>query len=100
MIGISRSRRSPTPRRRPPASPARGAHTCRGGGAPPPPPASERDHHRVDDILAVEWPTSPAEAAFSGLAGDIVRAIEPHSEADPVAVLVQVLIAFGGMVGG
>jgi 5S rRNA maturation endonuclease (ribonuclease M5) len=29
------------------------------------------------------WPDPPAEAAFHGLAGDIVRTIEPHSEADP-----------------
>ncbi len=34
-----------------------------------------------------------------GLAGDIVRAIEPHSEADPVALLVQTLVGFGNFIG-
>lgn len=34
-----------------------------------------------------------------GLPGDIVRAVEPHTEADPVAVLVNVLAAFGNAVG-
>lgn len=41
------------------------------------------------------WPDPPAEAAFHGLAGDIVRTIEPHSEADPAALLVSLLAAFG-----
>jgi hypothetical protein len=37
-------------------------------------------------------------AASYGLAGDIVRAIEPHSEADPVAILVQLLVGFGNLI--
>lgn len=45
------------------------------------------------------WPDSMAEEAFHGLAGEIVRLIEPHSEADPAAVLVQFLIAFGNLIG-
>jgi len=43
-------------------------------------------------------PTLPA-AALSGLAGDIVRTIEPHSEADPAAVLIQTLTAAGNLIG-
>jgi hypothetical protein len=35
--------------------------------------------------------------AIRGVLGDLVRAIEPHSEADPVAILVQSLIAFGNV---
>ncbi|MGE5593429.1 MAG: hypothetical protein ACM3X3_07080 [Betaproteobacteria bacterium] len=50
-------------------------------------------------IVAVPWPDPPAPEAFYGLAGDIVRAIEPHTEADPVALLVQFLIAFGNAAG-
>jgi hypothetical protein len=46
------------------------------------------------------WPDPPAPAAYYGLAGDIVRAIEPHTEADPVAVLVQLLVAYGALIGG
>jgi len=37
--------------------------------------------------------------ALYGLAGDIVKMIEPHSEADPVALLIQTLVAFGSVVG-
>jgi hypothetical protein len=39
------------------------------------------------------------EAAYYGLAGEVVRSIEPHSEADPVAILLQFLAAFGNAVG-
>jgi len=45
------------------------------------------------------WPSLPDAAAYHGLAGDIVRAIEPHTEADPVALLVQTLTGFGSIVG-
>src|SRR5689334_6635847 len=38
-------------------------------------------------------------SAFHGLAGDIVRIIEPESEADPAALLVQILVAFGNCAG-
>lgn len=46
-----------------------------------------------------DWPTPPTSEAFYGLAGKIVRRIEPHSEADPVALLVSFLMAFGNLVG-
>jgi Protein of unknown function (DUF3987) len=39
------------------------------------------------------------DAAYYGLAGEIVRTIAPHSEADPVALLVQVLVFFGNEIG-
>lgn len=48
--------------------------------------------------LASAWPVLD-EAAYHGLAGEIVRAIEPHTEADPVAVLVNLLSAFGNAIG-
>lgn len=38
-------------------------------------------------------------AALYGLAGDIVRTISPHSEADPAAILIQTLAAFGSCIG-
>ncbi|MFN8646232.1 MAG: DUF3987 domain-containing protein [Gemmatimonadales bacterium] len=50
------------------------------GERPPPPPDP--------------WPTLDGLARH-GLAGDVVDAVEPVSEADPVAVLVQFLAAFG-----
>jgi hypothetical protein len=43
------------------------------------------------------WPVMDP-AAYYGLPGDIVRAIEPHSEADPVAILAQFLTACGNSV--
>src|SRR5262245_44300396 len=45
------------------------------------------------------WPDPLAEAAYHGLAGEYVRALEPHTEADPAAVLVQLLVAVGNVVG-
>jgi hypothetical protein len=51
-----------------------------------------------------ESPTQPVwpelhPAAMYGLAGDFVRLVEPQSEADPVALLVQFLIGFGNLAG-
>ena len=43
-----------------------------------------------------EWPTLEP-AALHGLAGDVVRLIEPHTEADPVSLLVSFLSEFGAM---
>jgi hypothetical protein len=45
------------------------------------------------------WPKSLGEAAYHGLAGEFVRLVEPHTEADPVALLVQFLVAYGNVVG-
>src|SRR5262245_35796590 len=42
---------------------------------------------------------SCAGVAFHGLAGDLVRVIEPHSEGDPVGILIQALVAFGSCIG-
>jgi hypothetical protein len=44
------------------------------------------------------WPVLSDEA-FHGLPGKIVKAIEPHTEADPVAILVNLLSAFGNAIG-
>lgn len=45
------------------------------------------------------WPDPPNEAAYHGLAGEFVRMVEPESEADPVAILLQFLTAFGSVIG-
>src|SRR5262245_26526740 len=47
---------------------------------------------------SVAWPTMDA-AAYHGLAGDVVRTIAPHSEADPVALLMQFLTMAGNVIG-
>src|SRR6516164_9276505 len=44
------------------------------------------------------WPLID-DAAYYGLAGDVVRIIEPHTEADRVAILTQLLAYFGNIVG-
>lgn len=44
------------------------------------------------------WPASPA-AAFYGLAGEIVAAMDPTTEADRVAVLAHTLVGFGSIIG-
>jgi hypothetical protein len=45
------------------------------------------------------WPAPLSTAALHGLAGEIARAIEPHSEADPAVLLVNTLVAFGSACG-
>lgn len=45
------------------------------------------------------WPPPLDERALYGLAGEFVRTVEPHSEADPIALLVQFLVAYGSAVG-
>ena len=39
------------------------------------------------------------EAAYYGLAGEFTKAIAPHSEADPVAILLHALIGSGCLIG-
>jgi hypothetical protein len=45
------------------------------------------------------WPAPLAEEAYHGLAGEVVRALGPESEADPAALLVQFLVAYGNVIG-
>ncbi|MDQ3539502.1 MAG: YfjI family protein, partial [Chloroflexota bacterium] len=47
---------------------------------------------------APSWPTLD-DTALYGLAGEIVRAVDPHTEADPAAILAHVLVMFGSAVG-
>jgi hypothetical protein len=46
-----------------------------------------------------KWPDPLNPAALHGIAGEIVRAIEPHTEADPAAILLQFLVAAGSIIG-
>ena len=59
--------------------------------------ATEREQRNAGPP-AREWPTLDG-SALHGLAGEVVGAIEPHSESDPVAILVGFLVAFGSAVG-
>jgi hypothetical protein len=49
-------------------------------------------------LASLEWPVLD-DAAFYGLSGEIVRTIEPHSEADPVALLIQFQTLAGNLIG-
>jgi hypothetical protein len=44
------------------------------------------------------WPDLAPEALY-GLPGNIVRSIDPFTEADPASVLIHVLAAFGNVIG-
>ena len=45
------------------------------------------------------WPKPLPEEAYHGLAGECVKVIEPASEADPAALLFQLLVAYGNAIG-
>ncbi|MEK6272967.1 MAG: hypothetical protein AABM42_10030 [Actinomycetota bacterium] len=56
----------------------------------------QQDIHRNGDRpTASAWPKPLGTAAYHGLAGEIVRKIEPESEADPSALMVQFMVATG-----
>ncbi len=48
--------------------------------------------------VTAPWPTLPL-AALYGLAGRVVKELDPTTEADPVAILVTFLTMFGNAVG-
>lgn len=63
------------------------------------PPVEREGRSSAAVVTSKPWPVPPATAAFHGLAGEIVKAVEPHSEADPAVLLVGTLVAFGSAVG-
>jgi hypothetical protein len=65
---------------------------------PPSDPATGRPASITLDAPA-DWPEPPAADAFQGLPGAIVEKIAPHTEADPVAILTQLLVACGALIG-
>src|SRR4051794_21502044 len=56
-------------------------------------------HNSLNSQDTKLWPKPLGDAAFYGLAGEIVNTILPHSESDPAALLVQFLVAFGNVIG-
>ncbi len=64
------------------------------------PAGTSRPESEETDPDVQSWPDPPRAAAYHGVLGDLVRAVEPYTEADPVAILVQLLIGFGNLVGG
>lgn len=53
----------------------------------------------IVETPALSWPEPLAEEAFYGLAGDIVKTIEPHTEADPAALLFSYFVLYGNAIG-
>jgi len=45
------------------------------------------------------WPAPPDRAVYHELLGEIVNRIAPNTEADPVAILTQLVVSFGAAVG-
>lgn len=45
------------------------------------------------------WPAGAGQPAWEGLAGAIAETIAPHTEADPVAILAQLLVGAGAIIG-
>jgi hypothetical protein len=45
------------------------------------------------------WPAPPAAAAWRGMAGAIAETIAPATEADPIAILAQLLVGAGAIIG-
>jgi hypothetical protein len=45
------------------------------------------------------WPAPPADAAFHGLPSAIVAKIAPNTEADPTAILTQLLVGCSALIG-
>jgi len=65
------------------------------------PENNSSENSRIGDentSVFTKWPVL-ADEAFHGLAGDIVKEIDPHTEADPAALLIQFLIFYGSVVG-
>ena len=52
-----------------------------------------------EPVKITPWPEPPKDAAFHGLLGLLVRKIEPHTEADPLALLANMVVFFGNVIG-
>jgi hypothetical protein len=64
-----------------------------------PEPAAPTAPPVIEASYQTPFPDDPHPDAFHGLAGDLVRTIDAHTEASRVAVLVQTLTAFGNVIG-
>jgi len=62
------------------------------------------DTRATDETITINgdsssWPATINDLAYQGLPGEIVGAIEPHTESDPVAILIQAMTVFGNIIG-
>ena len=63
------------------------------------PPPDDPKSGTTELPAPVGWPAPPDQAVYHDLPGEIVTRIAPETEADPVAILTQLLVAFGAAVG-
>ena len=55
-----------------------------------------------DDCVPIKitpWPDPPGEEAYHGLLGKIAKTIAPQTESDPLAILANMMIFFGNVIG-
>jgi len=58
-----------------------------------------RDYERTSGLVNDPWPDPPNPLAYHGVLGRIVDAIDPVTQADPVAVLVNLVVMLGSAAG-
>nr|EDZ40414.1 MAG: Hypothetical protein CGL2_11346193 [Leptospirillum sp. Group II '5-way CG'] len=63
--------------------------------------ATKSNGHNAENARVFEVSSQPVldDSAYYGFPGDFVKALDPHTEADPAGILLQFLIAFGNSVG-
>jgi len=64
-------------------------------------PGTEPSGTRSSGATAQEraWPLPLQDPAYHGLVGEIVRTLDPHTEADPAAILTNLLVMVGSAAG-
>lgn len=62
-------------------------------------PDPEEGARTIELAADDEWPAPADEAAYHGVAGRVVATLDPHTESDPIAILVQLLASFGNAIG-
>jgi hypothetical protein len=50
-------------------------------------------------VVVRAWPDPPSLDAWYGIAGDLARAVEEQTEADPIGVLIQFMAGWGNLIG-
>lgn len=65
----------------------------------PEPNNGQSSKSSAQPAVMTNWPAPPSQEAFHGVAGGFVQIVSPHSEADPVALLIQFLVAVGNALG-
>jgi hypothetical protein len=63
------------------------------------PPRSPSDNLERAAKPVRNWPSPLGDAAYHGLAGEFVRLVGPQTEADPAALLFQLLTTLGSIIG-